>query len=160
MLTRSHLSVILLAALAVPLSLAACRGPGESVCERVPDDVLARTPPSLPAPEEFSIVFLRTEERGFTNSLGDCEVRYQFVVGGIGAVISPPGVYPPPQGPEVAMHFSTTAAVDGSVYRLEHDRLLLTIYVPQTEPAGEYEAAFQHPDGRRVETRFRHYGFK
>jgi hypothetical protein len=152
--------VILLAALAVPLFLAACSGPGGSVCEPVPGEVIAQTPPPTPAPEEFNIVLLRTEEPGFTNSLGDCETRYQFVVGGIGNIISPPGVYPPPQGPEVAMHFSATAAVDGSVYRLEYDRLLLTIYVPQTEPSGEYEAAFQHPDGRRVETRFWHYGFK
>jgi hypothetical protein len=156
----SRLSVALLAVLAILVAvLAACSRP-ESVCEPLPEEAVAQTPPPLPAPEEFNILFLGTQEPGFTNSLADCDVRYQFVVGGIGNVISPPGVFPPPQGPEVAKHFSTTAAIDGRSYRLEYDRLLLTIDVPQTEPSGEYEAAFQNPDGRRVETRFRHYGFR
>jgi hypothetical protein len=126
---RSRLSVTLLAVLAIPVAvtLTACSGPGESVCEPVPDEVFVQTPPPLPAPEEFSILFLGTQEPDFTNSLADCEVRYQFAVGGIGNVISPPAVFPPPEGPEVAKHFSTTAQVDGSVVRLEYDRLLLTI---------------------------------
>jgi hypothetical protein len=145
---------LLLAILLAP-TLAACNGLEEGVCEGIPDAVVGRAPPELPPPEMFTIVHVQTREPNFSSS-GDCRVDYEFVIGGVAGIWSKSSAGPAPP----MNYFSTTARPESGTIGTEGDRLVVTISVPQREPSSEYEAAFRHPDGRRVETRFHHYGFK
>jgi hypothetical protein len=155
-LTRSRLSLRLVTALAVlATNMLACSGLEEGICEPVPDAVVERTPPSLPPLEVLSIVHLQTLESNWSSS-GECRVDYRFVISGVGGIWTKSS----PGSPGPMNYFSTTAPVETGVIGPEGDRLVVTISVPQRESSGEYEAAFLHPDGRRVETRFWHYGFE
>jgi hypothetical protein len=108
MVTRSRLSVTLVAALAIlAANILACSGPEEGVCEPVPDDVVERTPPPLPPLEEFTIVHVQTRESNWSHS-GECRVDYRFVISGVGGIWTKPS--PMPRGP--MNFFSTTAPVE------------------------------------------------